>query len=64
MPLKVKQIIELLVSDGWELARINGSHRHYTHKTKKGLVTVPGKLSADLAIGTEKSIFKQAGLKK
>ncbi len=64
MPLKVKQIIELLINDGWELARINGSHRHYVHNFKKGLVTVPGKLSSDLAIGTEKSILKQSGLKK
>jgi predicted RNA binding protein YcfA (HicA-like mRNA interferase family) len=30
---------------------------------KKGRVTVPGKLSADLQPGTLKSILRQAGLK-
>ncbi|MBM2816255.1 MAG: YcfA family protein [Ignavibacteria bacterium] len=64
MVLKVKNIIKLLEEDGWQLDRINGSHRHYSHETKKGIVTVLGKLSSDLAKGTEKSIFKQAGLKK
>ena len=64
MVLKVKEIIKLLEDDGWELERINGSHRHFSHKIKKGIVTVPGKLSSDLAKGTEQSIFKQAGLKK
>lgn len=62
--MKVKEMIKLIENDGWELARINGSHRHFKHRTKKGIVTVPGKMSADLAIGTEKSIFKQAGLEK
>ncbi len=64
MVLKVKEIIKLLIEDGWKLERINGSHRHFTHTIKKGIVTVPGKLSSDLAKGTEKSIFKQAGIKK
>jgi predicted RNA binding protein YcfA (HicA-like mRNA interferase family) len=62
--LKVKEIIKLIEQDGWQLARIRGSHRHYIHNNKKGLVTVPGKMSADLAKGTENSIMKQAGLQK
>jgi predicted RNA binding protein YcfA (HicA-like mRNA interferase family) len=62
--MKVKEIIKLLENDGWFLERMNGSHRHYTHDIKKGIVTVPGKLSSDIAKGTEKSILKQAGLKK
>jgi predicted RNA binding protein YcfA (HicA-like mRNA interferase family) len=32
------------------------------HPTKPGVVTVPGKPSKDLPIGTERSILKQAGL--
>ncbi len=36
--------------------------RQFTHKIKKGRVTVPGKLSADLQPGTLKSILRQAGL--
>lgn len=62
--MKVKEMIKLIESDGWYLARHKGtSHRQYHHKEKKGTVTIPGKLSDDLAKGTENSILKQAGLK-
>ena len=61
--MKVKQVIKLIEFDGWELVRTKGDHRHYKHSIKKGVVTVPGKLSADLKKGTENSILKQAGLK-
>ncbi|GAH39962.1 unnamed protein product, partial [marine sediment metagenome] len=30
---------------------------------KTGVVTIPGKLGDDLAVGTLNSIYKQAGLK-
>ncbi|MES2764429.1 MAG: type II toxin-antitoxin system HicA family toxin [Bacteroidota bacterium] len=53
----------MIEADGWLLERTRGSHRHYTHPTKKGIVTIPGKPSADLAPGTQNSILKQAGLK-
>lgn len=62
--MKVKEITKLIASDGWFLVRTNGSHRQFKHPKKKGLVTIPGKMSDDLAIGTANSIFKQAGLKK
>jgi len=62
--MKVKKIIKLVEKDGWYLARTRGSHRQYKHQTKMGLVTIPGKLSDELAPGTQNSIFKQAGLKK
>ncbi|MFH1050025.1 MAG: type II toxin-antitoxin system HicA family toxin [bacterium] len=45
------------------LERTRGRYRHYSYPLKKGIVTVPGKLSADLAPGTQNSILKQAGLK-
>ena len=61
--VKVKEIIRLIEADGWMLARTRGSHRQYKNPTKLGLVTVPGKLSDDLAPGTLDSILKQAGLK-
>ena len=63
--MKVKQAIALIEKNGWYLARTRGSHRQFKHDTRQGLVTVPGKLSDDLAIGTENSILilKQAGLK-
>ncbi|RMG44835.1 MAG: type II toxin-antitoxin system HicA family toxin [Candidatus Dadabacteria bacterium] len=46
------------------MVRTRGSHRQYKHKTKKGLVTVAGKLNSELAGGTLNSILKQAGLKR
>ena len=61
--MKVSQVIKLIEADGWYLARTKGSHRQYKHVTKSGLVTVPGKLSDDLAPGTLNSILKQAQLK-
>jgi predicted RNA binding protein YcfA (HicA-like mRNA interferase family) len=63
VPTTVKQIIRRLEADGWRLAATKGSHRQYTHTSKKGRVTVPGKLSADLQPGTLKSILRQAGMK-
>ncbi|MEN9869424.1 MAG: hypothetical protein RLZZ171_407 [Cyanobacteriota bacterium] len=61
--MKVKEIIKLVEQDGWYLARTKGSHRQYKHQIKMGLVTIPGKLSDELAPGTLNSILKQAGLK-
>lgn len=59
---KVKEIIKLIEKDGWYLLRTKGDHRQFKHPTKKGRVTVPGKLSDDLAPNTAGSILKQAGL--
>jgi predicted RNA binding protein YcfA (HicA-like mRNA interferase family) len=61
--MKIRDVIKLLERDGWCLVRQRGSHRQYRHDRKRGLVTVAGKPSADLAPGTLDSIFKQAGLK-
>ena len=61
--MKVKAILKILLQDGWYVARIRGSHRQLKHDHKLGVVTVPGKLSDDLAPGTLNSILKQAGLK-
>ena len=59
---KVSEIIKLIESDGWYIVRTKGDHRHFKHLTKKGIVTIPGKLSSDLAPKTAKSILNQAGL--
>ena len=61
--MKVRDVIKRLQSDGWYLDRIKGSHRQFKHLDKLGLVTVPGKLSDDLAAGTLSSIWRQAQLK-
>ena len=60
--MKVRQVIKLLEEDGWYLARTRGSHRHFKHPTKQGIVTVAGKMSIDVPIGTLKSIWRQAQL--
>ncbi len=56
-----KDVIKLLKQDGWVLVRIDGSHHHFKHPTKKGLVTVkhPDK---DIPIKTLRSIERQSGL--
>jgi predicted RNA binding protein YcfA (HicA-like mRNA interferase family) len=64
MPLKIREIIRLLEADGWRLKRTTGSHRHFTHPSKPGIVTVAGHPSATLKNKTEASILRQAGLRK
>jgi predicted RNA binding protein YcfA (HicA-like mRNA interferase family) len=63
LPTTVKEAIRRHEEDGWALVATKGSHRQFKHETKKGRVTVPGKLSSDLQPGTLKSILRQAGLK-
>ena len=56
------KIIKMLKDDGWEIKRVQGSHHHFKHPDKRGLVTVPHP-KKDIPIGTVNSILKQAGLK-
>ncbi|MFT8211171.1 MAG: type II toxin-antitoxin system HicA family toxin [Symbiopectobacterium sp.] len=56
-----RTLIAEIKADGWELVRVNGSHHHFTHPDKPGLVTIPHP-KKDLPIGTVKSIRKQAGI--
>jgi predicted RNA binding protein YcfA (HicA-like mRNA interferase family) len=44
--MKISEIILLLGRDGWKLKRVSGSHRHFAHPVKPGLVTIAGKPSA------------------
>ncbi|HBN23273.1 MAG TPA: addiction module toxin, HicA family [Holosporales bacterium] len=55
-------IIKMLKEDGWVLKRTRGSHNHFTHTSKKGVVTVPHP-KRELPLGTILSIEKQSGLK-
>ena len=61
--MKVAEVLRLLQQDGWSQVAQKGSHRQFKHVSKPGRVTVPGKPSDDLALGTQSSILKQAGLK-
>lgn len=58
--MKVHDVIKILENDGWYLVRTRGSHRHFKHPVKAGIVTVAGKMSVDVPIGTLKSIWRQA----
>ena len=62
--MKVKDLIALLESDGWQQVRQKGSHRQFHHPVKSGTVTVAGKSSVDVPSGTLINVLKQAGLKK
>ena len=61
--MKVRAVIKMLETDGWTLTRIRGSHRQFTHSSKRGTVTLAGKPSVDVPPGTLNAILKQAGLK-
>ena len=56
------EVVKVIQADGWRLIRISGSHHHFRHAVKPGLVTIPHP-KKDLPPGTLNSILKQAGLK-
>ena len=60
---KVKQVIELLRKDGWELKSWKGDPRQFKHASKAGKVTVTGKESDTVSQELLNSIWKQAGWK-
>ena len=61
--MKVRDVIQLIESDGWFQVRQRGSHRQFKHSKKPGLVTIAGKPSDELAVGTLNSVLRQAGLR-
>lgn len=61
--MKVREVIHLLVKNGWMEIRSKGSHRHFKHPSQPMVVTVPGAEGKELAPGTLNSILKKAGLK-
>ena len=56
-----RELIKQVEADGWVLVRVTGSHHHFKHPTKAGLVTIPHP-KKDLPVGTSRSILKQAAL--
>jgi predicted RNA binding protein YcfA (HicA-like mRNA interferase family) len=62
--MKIRDMIKMVESDGWKIVRTKGSHRHYHHPSKRGIVTIAGHPSDDLDPGTQASILRQAGLKQ
>lgn len=57
-----REIIRKLENDGWREVRITGSHHHFKHPEKKGIVTIPHP-KKQIGKGLYNSIIKQAKLK-
>ena len=59
--LKIRAILKMLSADGWELIKMRGDNRQFKHPTKKGKVTMTGKLNDDVDELALQNILKQAG---
>jgi len=57
-----REIIRFLMEDGWYEVRVTGSHHHFKHHQKIGIVTVPHP-KKQIGDGLFNSILKQAKLK-
>lgn len=60
--MKSAEVVKLIQAAGWQRVRTSGSHHHFRHAARTGLVTIPHP-KKDLPPGTLNSILKQAGLK-
>lgn len=58
--IKDKELLKLLLKDGWEIYSIKGSHHHLRKGNKTETLPVHGK---DMKIGLLKAIIKRTGLK-
>jgi Predicted periplasmic or secreted lipoprotein len=58
--MKDKDLLKLMIKDGWELVRINGSHHVLKKGDKTEIVPIHGK---DVPIGLLNAILKRTGLK-
>ncbi len=58
-----RKVIQFLEIDGWYLVRTTGSHHHFKHQKKAGIVTVPHP-KKQIGKGLFNSILKQAHLKE
>lgn len=56
-----RELVKILLADGWYEVACVGDHHQYKHPSKKGKVTIPHP-KKDLPKKTVKSIFKQAGI--
>jgi predicted RNA binding protein YcfA (HicA-like mRNA interferase family) len=58
-----RDVIAVLLADGWRRVAQKGSHVQFKHSAKPGRVTVPHP-ERDIPKGTLRSIERQAGLKQ
>ena len=57
-----KEIIKRLKSEGWKKVGGKGDHEKFKHPDKLGHVVIPHPRK-DIAIGTLRNIYRQAGWK-
>ena len=60
--MKSKELIALLLRNGWQLRGVKGSHHVYVHPLRSGHISVPLG-SKDLGIRLLEKLLKQSGLK-
>lgn len=60
--MQSREIIRRLEAAGWRHVRTTGSHWHFSHPDRPGIVTVPHPRK-DIPAGTLKSIERQAGIR-
>ena len=63
MPMTGKEMLALLMRNGWQVVRINGSHHIMQKAGSLHSIPVPVHGNKPLAVGTEHTILKKAGLK-
>ena len=61
-PVSGKRMCKALVAQGWLLHDTQGSHHLYIHPDSPLKIAVPVHGKRDLAIGTQRTIMRQAGL--
>jgi predicted RNA binding protein YcfA (HicA-like mRNA interferase family) len=61
--MKFRDLQKMIEEDGWKQIRQRGSHQHFAHAAKPGIVTLAGHPANDVPPGTLNSIKKQAGIK-
>jgi predicted RNA binding protein YcfA (HicA-like mRNA interferase family) len=56
-----REVIKLLMADGWYHVQTTGDHWQFKHPSKPGRVTVPHP-EKNIPAGTLKNISKQSGI--
>jgi predicted RNA binding protein YcfA (HicA-like mRNA interferase family) len=64
MAKKVREAIAILESHGWTQTRQRGSHRQFRHPESKSVVTVAGKRSDTMRVGTLAKIRRETGIEE
>ena len=57
-----KKIEKKMLTNGWFLVRVSGSHYQYKHPTNPNTITIPYHSSTDLSLSILKNLEKITGL--